>query len=109
MVTNTWSVVNMEVVPQEASVSDVVANVAWKLVGADGEYTSEVAGTVSLNPYQPGQPFTPYEDLTQEQVLGWVFTALGNYVGSYEALVAYKIAEQQKPPVEPRPLPWGGS
>jgi hypothetical protein len=51
--------------------------------------------------------FTPYEDLTLAQVVGWVQDALGeNQVASYEANVAQQIADQIDPPVVAPPLPW---
>lgn len=106
MVTYKWSILAIEVVPQEDNVSDVVAVVKWRLDGEDGEYTGSSSGVVNLSPYQPGQPFIPYEDLTEDVVLGWTLDALGPTVPVYESIVAGQISDKMRPPVEPRPLPW---
>jgi hypothetical protein len=54
---------------------------------------------------QPGDPFTPYADLTQDQVLGWVW-ANGVDKDATEAAVAGQIEAQINPPVIQPPLPW---
>ena len=106
MITYKWSVAEMEVVPQEDDVTDVVANVYWMLTGTDGQYSGAVRGSVKLQPYAGGQPFIPYEDLTEDVVLGWVFDVLGASVSTYEAQVDQQITAQLSQPVIPRPLPW---
>jgi hypothetical protein len=56
----------------------------------------------------PAVPFTPYADLTEAQVIGWVQDAMGEeVVAGYEANVAQQIADQINPPVVTPPLPWG--
>ena len=109
MITYEWLVERMDVLPQEGGETDVVVTVYWKLNGTNGEYNGSVYGSVTLSPYEPGEPFTPYEELTQEQVLGWVFEALGDLVPQYEASVATQIQNQIKPPVITPPLPWSQS
>ena len=57
--------------------------------------------------YVAGSPFTPYEDLTQDQVVGWTKDALGDeQVAATEANVAAQIETQKNPPVVTPPLPW---
>jgi hypothetical protein len=78
----------------------------WRLDGTDGEYTAGVYGTVGLT-LDPEAPFTPYADLTEAQVIGWVQDALGTeQVDAYEANVAAQIEAQINPPVVTPPLPW---
>jgi hypothetical protein len=105
-ITNTWAVQQMDAYPEEGGETDVVFNVHWTLSGTDGTYQGYVYGSqgVSLN---PDVPFTPYEDLTEAQVIGWVQTAMGaEQVASYEANVAQQIQDQIDPPVVTLPLPW---
>ena len=106
-ITNTWSVVQMDAYPEYEGSTDVVFTVHWTLTGADGTYTSGVYGSVGVT-VDPDAPFTPYADLTQAQVIGWVQSAMGaEQVASYEANVAKQIADQIDPPVVTPPLPWG--
>jgi hypothetical protein len=78
------------------------------LTGTDGAYAGSVYGSVGVT-VDPDAPFTPYADLTQAQVIGWVKSALGaEQVAAYEANVATQIANQIDPPVVTPPLPWSG-
>lgn len=105
-VTNTWSVVQMDAYPEYDGQTDVVFIVHWTLNGVDGDHTGSVYGSVGVT-LDPASPFTPYVDLTQEQVIGWVQAALGEeQVADYEAAVAQQIADAISPPVVTPPLPW---
>lgn len=105
-ITNTWAVVQMDAYPEQDGETDVVFNVHWTLTGTDGTYTGYVYGTQSVS-IDPDAPFTPYADLTETQVIGWVKSAMGEeQVASYEANVATQIADQIDPPVVTPPLPW---
>lgn len=108
-ITNTWSVIKMDCYPEYAGETDVVFNVHWLLVGYDGDYTASVYGSCGLT-LDPDAPFTPFADLTEEQVIGWVQDALGvESVASLEANVAQQIEDQINPPVVTPPLPWSAS
>lgn len=104
MITNTWSVVQMNCYPEYDGEQDVVFTVHWTLVGTDGEYTGSVYGSVGVT-LSSETPFTPYAELTQEQVLGWVWSS-GVDKEASEAAVAQQIANQINPPVVSPPLPW---
>jgi hypothetical protein len=108
-VTNTWAVVQMDAYPEYEGHTDVVFTVHWTLTGTDGEYDAGVYGSVGLT-LDPEAKFTPYADLTQAQVIGWVKDALGEeQVTSYEDGVANQIAALINPPVVNPPLPWGAA
>ena len=84
--------------------TDVVFTINWTLSGNEG--TLYANGFYSTNvSYVAGQPFIPYADLTQEQVLAWIdeYTA-PEMMASYEKTITDNI-EQQKIIVTP-PLPW---
>jgi hypothetical protein len=98
----------MDCYPQAEGETDVVFTSHWTLFGTDGTYKGFVYGTVGLT-YQAGSPFTPYDQLTQPQVIGWTQDALGaELVASYEANVAQQIENQINPTVVVLPLPWAG-
>jgi hypothetical protein len=70
----------------------------------DGAYTGQVYSTTSFAVVQ-GEAFTPYADLTLDQVLGWVW-ANGVDKTATEAAVEGQIEAQKNPPVVSPPLPW---
>lgn len=106
MTTITWSVTAMDCYPQEAGNDDVVFTVHWICAGVDGEYSTHVYNTTSVP--APEGSFTPYADLTQEQVLGWVW-ANGVDKDATEAAVQQQIDKQIDPPVVTPPLPWAAA
>jgi hypothetical protein len=96
----------MDCYPELDGETDVVFTCHWVLSATDGTYAGSVYGSVGVT-IDPDAPFTPYADLTEAQVIGWVQTAMGaEQVASYEANVAAQIADQINPPVVTPPLPW---
>ena len=102
-----WEVSSMECRVQEGDLSDVVITVHWRCsateVDGDKTYSASVYSTCSVP--GPGDPFTPYEDLTQDQVLGWIW-ANGVNKDATEAAVAQQLELQKHPVVISPPLPW---
>ena len=103
MTTITWTVTAMNCYPTVGSETDVVFTVHWTCSGTDGTYTSSVYSTCAVP--SPTGTFTPYSDLTQEQVLGWVWDN-GVDKDATEAAVQAQIEAQINPPVVTPPLPW---
>lgn len=104
MTTFNWSVTAMDCYPQVDGETDVVFTVHWTCSGVDGDYTAYVYSTCSV-PAPTGSAFTPYADLTQEQVLGWIW-ANGVDKDATEVAVQSQIENQINPPVVTPPLPW---
>lgn len=102
--TYTWTVTAMDAYPQAEGQTDVVFNVHWTCAGTDGTYNASIYNTcgVTLN---PDAPYTPYADLIQEQVLGWIW-ASGVDQTATEAAVAQQIENQINPIVVTPALPW---
>jgi hypothetical protein len=100
----TWTVTAMDCYPQEGSLTDVVFNVHWTCSGTDGTYNGSVYSTCSVT-LDPSAPYTPYAQLTQKQVLGWIWTSGVNQTAT-EAAVEQQIQNQINPPVVTPPLPW---
>ena len=103
MTTITWTVTAMNCYPTVGSETDVVFVVHWTCSGTDGTYTSSVYSTCSVP--TPTGTFTPYSDLTQEQVLGWIWDN-GVDKDATEAAVQAQIEAQINPPIVTLPLPW---
>ena len=111
MTTITWQVEQLSCYPLEEGQVDVVFSVAWRVNGEliqdDQTYVATVNGSQSLSPYTPKTPFTPYADLQQAQVIGWVQAAMGDsQVAAINASIEQKIKAQINPPVVTPPLPW---
>ena len=101
--TLTWQIQWMQCKPKEGSMTDVVVTAGWACNGVDGQYSGSVYNTCSFP--TPSGNFTPYNQLTQDQVLGWCW-ANGVDKASAEAAVAQQIANQKNPPVIQPALPW---
>lgn len=105
MMTITWAVTSMTAYPEKEGETDVVFNVAWCCTATDGTFTNAVPGSIGVT-WQAGTPFTPYADLTEAQVLGWVFDGLGSEKDTVEGYAVKGVEEQANPPVVSPPLPW---
>jgi len=103
--TITWTVTAMDCYPQEDGNTDVVFTVHWTCAGVQDAYSASVYSTCAVPAPATGAPFTPYEDLTQNQVLGWIW-ANGVDQTATEAAVQQQIDNQINPPVVTPPLPW---
>ena len=102
-----WAISSLECKVQEGDLSDVVTICHWRCsateVDGDKTYSGSVYSSTALP--GPGDPFTPYADLTQDQVLGWIW-ANGVDKDATEAAVLQQIALQKNPVVVSPPLPW---
>ena len=102
-ITYTWIIEQLEVKPQEDDKTNVVVTASWRCYGTDGTYNSNLYGATSFT--LDGGSFTPYDQLTQDQVLGWCY-ANGVDQTAVEANVAAQIEAQVNPPIITPPLPW---
>lgn len=100
----TWTIENMATQLQVDSYSDVVIEVGWSCTGTDGTYYAIVPGLTRVT-FAGGSDFTPYADLTQDQVLSWIWSAGVDKV-NVELDLASQIELQVNPPIVVLPLPW---
>ena len=98
-----WIIERLLVKPLEGSNPDVVITADWRCNGTQDNYNGTCYGSCSFQP--PSGSFTPYEDLTQDQVLQWCY-ANGVDQAAIEANVSAQIENQINPPVVALPLPW---
>ena len=98
-----WIIKQILVKKTEESLSDVVITANWSCRGSDGAFSAALTGCVSFAP--PSGDFTPYDQLTEAQVLGWCWDN-GVDKASVEASVEQQIVEQADAPVVSLPLPW---
>jgi len=106
-----WIIERLLVKPTEGTLTDVVITADWRCNGTETtgsgdtekSYSGTCYGSASFAP--PSENFTPYPDLTQDQVLGWCY-ANGVDKTAIEANVSLQIENQINPPVIAPPLPW---
>ena len=98
-----WLIERLLVKPTEGSLTDVVITADWRCNGTDETYSGTCYGSCSFAP--PSGSFTPYPDLTQDQVLQWCYEN-GVDKTAIEANVTAQIENQINPPVVALPLPW---
>ena len=97
MINYTWQVVQMD-----RQVADgFVTTVHHTVSAVDGEFTASTYGTVGFT--KEDMDYVPFEQLTPEQVIGWVQDSLGK--DTVEEALATQI-EAQKNPVSESGLPW---
>jgi hypothetical protein len=78
-----------------------VTTAHWQANATDGDYSASIYSTCS---WSEGTPTVPYDSLTQETVLGWIW-ANGVDKDATEAALAAQI-ELQKNPVTATGVPW---
>jgi hypothetical protein len=108
MTTYTWSIKSMSVMPVLDGQTDVVVSAQWNILGQDQGASYSLAGWQQFT-LQQGEGFTPYDQLTEAQVIGWVQETMGeNQVANMEAAVQGSLDAINNPPVQPQiaPLPW---
>jgi hypothetical protein len=92
----TWTINNLE-----RQVSDgLVTVVHWGASATENDFSASIVSTLQV---ERGEGFTAFESLTEQQVLGWVQSAVGK--DTVEAALAAQI-EAQKNPVKLNGLPW---
>lgn len=104
--TFTWVIQRMTTAPQLDGQTDVVVQAIWACQGVEsangGEYKNSTEGTAYFS--APGGSFTPYSQLTQDQVLGWVWQTVSKT--DTEAIVQANLDAAINPVVTTLPLPW---
>lgn len=107
--TNTyiWVIEQLQCYPQHDNHTDVVFNICWRRQATDGNgHTGDIYGSQAVT-LDVGSPFTPYDQLTQAQVIGWLEDAMGaETLAAQVTALDQQIENQINPPVVNPPLPW---
>jgi hypothetical protein len=95
----TWTIANLE-----RNVADGGVTVAhWRVTEMDGDYSASAYGTVGFTPDASDPSFVAYDNLTEADVLGWVWAEVDQ--AATEAALTANI-EAQKNPVTADGMPW---
>lgn len=102
-----WVISQLEAYPEKDGHQDVVMTVHWRRQATDGNgHNADIYGSQSVT-LAPDAPFTPYADLTFDQVVGWLESALGPETCAAQIVALdTQIENQINPPVVTPPLPW---
>jgi len=118
--TYTWKIKQLECAPSLMGNQNVVVNICWVCEGVsdqikkeknhfDYEFdvvtTSKAENVVSVD--FAGGNFTPFNQLTEAQVIDWVKSALGDAgVAETLALIDADIEAKLNPPIIKMNVPW---
>ena len=94
--TTTWTISQLD----RKTADGFVTTAHWQATAVDGEHTASIYSTCS---WADGTVNTPYADLTQATVLGWIWESVDKQ--ATEDALAAQIA-LQKAPVTAQGLPW---
>jgi hypothetical protein len=111
MNTYVWTITSMATLPKPPAPIEECAVLAQYTVTATNNatppITAEISGSSQFTIPNGTKNLTPYADLTEEQVLGWIQSE-PNLVINTQANLDGQIASQITPPITPEitPLPW---
>jgi hypothetical protein len=91
----TWKIVQLD----RKTADGFVTTAHWTVTATDGDFSASAYGTCGFD----GELTTPYENLTEAQVLEWVWASVDK--DATEESLAAQI-EAQKNPVSATGLPW---
>lgn len=111
-----WKVEGLEVIPSFEGKSEVVKVVHWR---ATAKRNSEGASSLHATAYGSAllsvadlSEFTPFDELTEAQVVAWVKdrinagAAPGGTVAQIESSLETQLDELENPPIQAVPPPW---
>ena len=94
--TITWNISQLD----RQTSDGFVTTAHWQATATDGDYSASTYATCS---WSEGTPTIPYDNLTQDEVLGWVWESVDK--DATEASLNSQI-ELQKNPVSASGVPW---
>jgi hypothetical protein len=106
MITYSWDITALNSYPEYMGNQDVVFTIFATYTGTDGTYSSSINISQALI-IGNSSTFTPYADLTEEQVLGWLLAALTpQQISQMQSKITTQIIADNQPPFVQLPLPW---
>ena len=105
-----WTIEKMKCFSQQDGQENVVFNVHWRVNASDGSRQATSCGDAHI-PYDANAlPFTPFADLTEGQVIGWVKKVITDeQIERIETMLKTDIDSQIAPKIVTPILPWSGS
>ena len=96
-----WLVTGLE----SEGANNIVKTVHYKVEGANTTHFAYIGNSVQIE-FDSSKPFSDYQNLTEDQVIGWIKQAIGDQLAtSYEHDIAIEIQAKTNPIQKPG-LPW---
>jgi hypothetical protein len=108
-ITYNWSIQGMSTLPTYNNDSNVVTSITYNVTATDSDTAkySKIFGTINTYALKTGVAFIPFENLTEDVVVGWAKSILGDeQVQKIQDTLAYNLLIQITPPVGVETLPW---
>lgn len=103
-----WEVASVKTYKELNGKQNVVSQVQWQVTASNGELNGSVYGSQDLN--IDDLNFVPYEQLTEDVMLGWVKAVMGNdQIATYEDKAMQNMNPIKTNVIEEptvAPLPW---
>jgi hypothetical protein len=100
-----WQITNLLVKQLVNGMANVVVVVDWACSKADGDAFGSISQSTQLQP-PSSDSFTPYDKLSKDQVLGWIWSS-GVDKSSVESSVQAQIDQSKaSAPVVGLAIPW---
>jgi len=97
MITYDWNCKTVDVHPQKEGETNVVYNVHWIVTGTKEDYSATSIGAQAVL-LDPETPFIPFDELTNEIIVGWTKDAMGEeHVQAIKDSIASQISELENP------------
>lgn len=106
-ITIRWTVSQLETKVVDGDLENVVVTAHWQCTGVDGEHTGSVYSSAIFSP-PDADDFTPYDELDEQTVLGWIWSS-GVDRDATEEAVQSQIDTSKNPPIVKLPLPWSNN
>jgi hypothetical protein len=102
----TWNIHQLETKVRQNDLDNVIFRIHWELVGIDSENSDFWSNRIGAEDviYNEGEPFTPFNELTKEQVEGWLESILD--VEVLKNNIAANIEVKRNPVDEALSPPW---
>ena len=102
-----WEFPTLGVTYNEGTLTDVVSTSYYNLIAEEDGVSVYVSGSINLSAPNPAS-FTPYDQVTPEQVQAWTEQALGQVkVQIYKEKLAVQLQQKKNPTSGPMTPPWG--
>jgi hypothetical protein len=102
-----WKIIGAQSFKSVAGNPDVISSITWSCTASedvDGKVMAESVHNTTSLPMEFNS-FIPFEDLTEEVLLSWVWNN-GAEKEIVEDEIKAKLSEKINNPVQAKPLPW---
>lgn len=101
-----WKIDSIQCSVQVDEYDNVVSDISWRVFVSQDDHSTSAYGSCPVV-FEPSDNFIPYEELTEEEVLQWLFDAMGEQRKlDIENSVKNELQHIIQPTVVTNPLPW---